>query len=699
MTGNTFRDEQLLDSRSDANLENQQNLQQAQEVIYQYLTNLIRNYSPETVLEEFKHLFVYCDSTVGSEGLQALYKIIFNNDEQEFKNTLKRACFILINNWSFQRKYNYIQELIQFLAEDTDKHQTLSASLKRLRSWVSNFIKSQDYQDLKLFASPYSSEERGYWSHRYTSYLLVPQYLNPKNPKEQRDLARNLSNKLKEKYKLDLAMYTARCNSPVLKKQEIQEINNPTKLGEELTDYVRKVISRTTLFNYTDQAHLFLQETRELQYQDFKKRLQQYLFFSLESVSFLDITKNKLQESLKNLYEARHKDNLNIDLLLRTSRQVVEWLTTENGREPSYLFTLLATQGNTLTLVIILLKIVLICEYVRTHLEVCIAHLIHYYDKYPEKECQWFINFLEVFNLVFAIYTENVQYNLVKVREKISDCQHLVESEDYRIFSQLKGADLRGNNLSGADIHNSDLSAADLRHANLHGSDLSQADLSLAKLSKSNMTGVILNEAELIAADLSHADLSNASLITAQLRRADLRQANLSSTKLNHSNLFASDLSGADLKFADLQYADLSYANLKDANLQGANLQYANLSNTNLQGANFAAANLSCANLEGAFLYGADLNGARLRQAKLAHAKISDVNLSYSDLSYADASNTDFSCSNLSFAFLRHVNLNNANLSDANLSDANLFGTNLNFANINNADFGKKCELFDTDTQ
>lgn len=695
MTGNTFRDEYLLDSLAESNQGNQQNLQQAQEVIYKYLTNLIKNHSPETVLQEFKHLFVYCDSTVGSEGLQALYKIIFNNDEEEFKNTLKRACFILINNWSFQRKYNYIQELIQILAEDTDKHPTLSSSLKRLRSWVTNFINSQEYQDLKLFASPYSNEERGYWSYRYTSYLLVPQYLDPKNPKEQRELARNLSNKLKEKYKLDLAMYTARCNSPVFKEKEPNQISNPTQLGEELTRYVRKVISRNTLFNYTDQAHIFLQETRELNYNDFKLNLQNYLFFSVESENSLEISKTKLQENLENLYEERHEDSLNIDLLLRTCRQVIEWLTTDNNREPSYLFTLLATQGNTLTLVIILLKIVLICGYVRTHLEVCIAHLIHYYDKYPEKECQWFIDFLEIFNLVFAIYTENVQYNLVKVKENISDSQRVVNSDEYRIFSQLKGADLRGNDLSGADIHNSDLSAADLRNANLCGSDLSQADLSLAKLSKAKMSGVMLNEAELIAADLSGADLSNASLIAAQLRRADLRQANLSNATLSRANLFASDLSGADLSSADLQYADLSYANLKGANLNGAKLQNANLSHANLQGANLTAANLSSATLECASLHCADLNGAILRQAKLAYANLNSANLSRSDLSYADASNADLSCSNLRYAFLRHVNLNAANLSDANLSDANLFGTNLNVANIKNTEFGNKCELFE----
>src|SRR5919199_5507073 len=687
MTGRISPKAYQLDWSTEANQQNHQSIQQTQELLYKFLKNLVNNYPPETVLLEFRSLFISGDSAIEPQGLQALYKIIFNNDEEEFNNTLKRACYILINNWASQRKHNYIQELIQLLAEAKETPIPLSPSLKRLRSWVINFVNKEDYQELKLFASPYASQERGYWSHRYTSYLLVPQYLDSRNPKEQREIAKNLSKRLKEKFKLDLAMYTARCNSPIAQEKDL---SNPTKLGEGVIRLIKKVVSRTTLFDYTNQAHIFLQQTRELNYLEFKRELKRYLGFNINQENLLYLLENKLSEKLNNLYESHHQDSLNVDLLLRTCRQIIEWLTTEDGQEPSYLFILLTTQGNTLTLVIILLKVILICQYVRTHLEVCLAKLIRYYEKYPEKECQWFINFLEVFNLVFAIYTENVQYNLVKVKDNESAGQRLGELDAYRVFSQLKGADLRGNDLSGADLRNSDLSAADLREANLCGTDLSQADLSLTKLSTANMSRAILNEAELIAADLNNANLSGASLIRARLRHADLREANLRGVTLSRATLNAASLSGADLGEADLQYTDLSYTNLNHANLsganlqyadlsnaslnganlRGANLQYANLSNVNFQGANLTKANLNRANLEYVNLCEADLNGAHLRHVKLSHASLIRANLSRTDLSHAELSSGDLRGTNLSDALLRHVNLSGADLRGADLRGA-----------------------------
>ena len=711
MTGRTSANAYELDWSTQANLPHQSNLQQAQDVIYKGLKNLVNNYPPQSVLLEFKNLFISGDSDFDPEGLKALYKIIFNNDEEEFKNTLKRSCYILINNWASQRKFDAIQELIQVLAEAKATPNPLSPSLKRLKSWIINFVNSEDYEELKLFATPHGSPERGYWSHRYTSYLLVPQYLDSRNPKEQREIARNISNRLKQKFKFDLAMYTARCNSPIAQEKTL---SNPTKLGEGVIRLIKKVITRTTLFDYTNQAHIFLQQTRELTYLHFKHRLKKYLGINLNANN-LEFLPTKIYEKLDHLYENHHNDSLNVDLLLRTSRQTIEWLTTEDGQEPSHLFILLTTQGNTLALVIILLKVILICQYVRTYLEVCIAKLIQYYEKYPEKECQWFINFLEVFNLVMAIYTENVQYNLVQVKDHDSAGQRLGELDAYRVFSQLKGADLRGNDLSGADLRNSDLSAADLREANLCGTDLSQADLSLTKLSTANMSRAILNEAELIAADLNNANLSGASLIRARLRHADLREANLRGVTLSRATLNAASLSGADLGEADLQYTDLSYTNLNHANLsganlqyadlsnaslnganlRGANLQYANLSNVNFQGANLTKANLNRANLEYVNLCEADLNGAHLRHVKLSHASLIRANLSRTDLSHAELSSGDLRGTNLSDALLRHVNLSGADLRGADLRGANLFSTHLNSANIENAQFGENSEFFE----
>jgi hypothetical protein len=54
-------------------------------------------------------------------------------------------------------------------------------------------------------------------------------------------------------------------------------------------------------------------------------------------------------------------------MLMRTCNRVINYLITENHRTPSALFNSLIYQGNHMTLVIALLKIVLICKASRPH--------------------------------------------------------------------------------------------------------------------------------------------------------------------------------------------------------------------------------------------------------------------------------------------------------------------------------------------
>ncbi|EBB8134223.1 pentapeptide repeat-containing protein [Salmonella enterica] len=95
-------------------------------------------------------------------------------------------------------------------------------------------------------------------------------------------------------------------------------------------------------------------------------------------------------------------------------------------------------------------------------------------------------------------------------------------------------------NLSCANLRGADLSCADLRDANLRGANLSCADLSCADLRDANLRG----------ADLSCADLSCANLYGANLRDADLYDADLSCADLRDANLYGANL--PDLTFVIL---------------------------------------------------------------------------------------------------------------------------------------------------
>lgn len=120
-------------------------------------------------------------------------------------------------------------------------------------------------------------------------------------------------------------------------------------------------------------------------------------------------------------------------------------------------------------------------------------------------------------------------------------------------FEYLADLDLRGLDLSGA---------------NLTGAYLRGADLTGAVLSRANLTGASLPDSKLYGADLSLANLTDTFL-----GRANLSDAHLTGALLSRSDLYGANLSNADLRRAYLVGADLSSASLAGAYMTGLALE------------------------------------------------------------------------------------------------------------------------------
>jgi hypothetical protein len=417
-------------------------LAQAQQVIYDFLLEIVKFWHPEDVLDEFRRLFIHHTDSVSSQTLPALHIILFSNNEQEFRNTIKRCCYILVNNWEVARQYEAIQSLVDIFSDPLIQRRTLSPTLKRLRHWLNKFLQSSDFEELRLFASRYTEDRTinrpGEWVSRYTSYLLVPQYVNEENPIEQRRAARSLSRRLKDKFKFDLAMYTAYSQS---QQNYDRTIKNPTALGDSALRLVKAIVAKRGEFSYKNLARLFLEQTKESSYLEFKQGLVNYLLYTVSGNPISKQIKDHLDLRLMDLYVEYDDCLLDDSLLLRTSNRIIDCLMTEDKERPSQLFSLVLSQGNALTLAIILLKLVLVSRASLTYLEARIAALIRYYEQFPRSECQWVINFLEVFQITFAIYGENVEYNLVKVSTYRQGSDKLLLSQNdaheaFRVFSQ-----------------------------------------------------------------------------------------------------------------------------------------------------------------------------------------------------------------------------------------------------------------------
>jgi hypothetical protein len=410
-------------------------LSQAQELICQFFLEKLKQYSPHSALQEFKHLFIEPTETVHSTLRQALDFIISSGSEETFIYTLKRSIYILVNNWSSGRQQQYVQQLVQLLSTSPNPQNICTVTLKRLLLWRRNFVHSPDYQELKLFAAKYENRHKEHWSQRYSAFLLVSQAVDPRKPLEQQEAALTYSKQLKERFKFELAMYTARSSSTACQQSSPP---NPTSLGADVLRLIQNILKKRSHFSYVSLARLFLNQTQGINYKDFKQNFLNYLLFSTDNQGLAEAIKTQLASQLTTLYQINDNQPWNNSLMLRTSKRIIECLITSDRGNPSLLFILLISQGKTLTLAILLLKIILLCPSIHTHLECCLAQLIQHYKSQSESECQWLIHFLEVIQVTLTIYVEDVQYNLVNMSEYKQGMIANDEETVYRIFSQIK---------------------------------------------------------------------------------------------------------------------------------------------------------------------------------------------------------------------------------------------------------------------
>jgi hypothetical protein len=435
------RQKQLVDSQED--------FSKPQEIICNFFLRNVKKESPDWLLQHFDNLFISQSPVDRSETHQSLYLIIGLNQEKIFRDTLKRCCYILINNWCAARYHQYIQKLVKLFSQVSSSKKSISPLKRRLREWLKNFFDSEDYQELTLFVSKYNNRDKERWSNRYASYLLTSQFLDSSKLREQREAARVVARQLKEQFKFDLAMYTARYPW----RNSVTRHENPTLLGDDVLRLIQTILTRHRVFSHANIANIFIKQVDGLQYKHFKKALIKYLLFSLEKNESSEALEIYLLKHIDHLYESYNEDVLNPNLILRTCNRLIEYLTTHNQGQPSQLFTWLALQGKYITLVIILLKIILVSKNSYVHLEFCIGYLVQHYENQSETECKWFIDFLETLNIILAICAENIRYNLVNMNTKLSDIPTNKHCNSYRIFSQVKVEREKAFNMSNTVIN------------------------------------------------------------------------------------------------------------------------------------------------------------------------------------------------------------------------------------------------------
>lgn len=405
-----------------------------QQQLYDSLIESTRKLPPVESLANFEALFFGHSSSADLEVSPFLYTVLFGDDETEFRNTLKRACYILINNWDRSCQSDMVHALLALFDQPVLQKPTLSLSVSRLRQWLTNFAHSQDFEELKLYAAQrIGPTHPRSWSSRYASYQFTAQAIDTSNSLEQKEAAKKMARRLKNKFKHELAMYTAFSQSS---RQSAGKYPNPTVLGNQVLRLIKLILLRPGQFSYRNVANLFQRQMANLSYKDYKENLVDYLCFAIAQPEFVTALETALALHLPQLYLEQDEENVEPSLVLQTCNRLIDLLTTEDNQRPARLFEQLMTIGNPLNLVALLLKIVLISPDSNLYLEARLASLINYYRPYMEAECRGIVQFLEICNVMFAIYSDNVEYSLVQIRSDQNKSDPSGSMEDFRIFSR-----------------------------------------------------------------------------------------------------------------------------------------------------------------------------------------------------------------------------------------------------------------------
>ena len=407
------------------------NLLEKQKIIYGFFAEIVQEYPALEVLKEFQGIFFNYYSYLQQEQvINAIYQITISRDQEIFLSTLKQVSYLLINNWLQQQEYGQINKLVRSFIHHQKKVESFDQITNRRNTWIRNFVKSQDYQDLQAFI--YQNQQDGrcttfYWTEKYRYYSLVNQYSNQNNFELQKEAAQILAAKLRSDFKFQLARYITYTQSGLNREYYL---HNPTHLGQQLIDIIRTLIVRKSKLNYANLAKIFQEQIPGIEYGKFKNSLHAYIMFSLKKNEPLELFREKLYMVIQSLVSEENNKLIKDDLVFNSCQVLIEQLTVTNSGKIGDLFKLVANQLNPITFAIILIKIVLISPHSRVHLENKFAHLIKIYQKRGIPECQWLITCLDLYNIIFSIYDEpNIEYNLVKRNNNNSELS--LENNEY----------------------------------------------------------------------------------------------------------------------------------------------------------------------------------------------------------------------------------------------------------------------------
>jgi hypothetical protein len=392
--------------------------------LYDHWLYLSQIESPSALVQRMQALFIegigYPDPAI-HEVVE--YIVTADSAESDFRFILNRCCYILLNRWMMHPRFQAaIPELIAVL-EQPPTATIYPRYVKRLRCLTQDFLQTEQFLTLRRFAELFpqvrdaaSAEQPLSGYIRRYPYLYSHCLLPEDSGNEQRQTVERLQEEAQKQFEVDLSQYITHRMVRSPSRQLSTPVKNPTLLSD--TDLCFAVKQFTTkvdgIHTQKDLAQRFMNYSqRASSFGAFKDDLYDYLTMAIDPGYGKCQFNNRLYNQLETILPQHETQLPNESLLIRTCSKLLNFLVVDSLQQPShYVFLdLVSNLGTTMT-ISLLMRIVLLCQNVKSHLERRFSILFHHYEaRTRDSGIEWLIEALETLNVAFATTFGSINFS------------------------------------------------------------------------------------------------------------------------------------------------------------------------------------------------------------------------------------------------------------------------------------------------
>ena len=379
--------------------------------LYSYLQDCRQRLDADQVLQHFHRLFIQAEPVADPDVWESLVELAHRpHAEREFKYTLNRCSYTLVNPWSTEPKNHWAVPALVQLFEQIPTAPTVVSETKTIRSLSQSFTQTEQYAALRRFANliddqlaaaiPLAEQPVSKQLKRYP-FLYDSSLLTKDSDQHQKSQVGKLRQTAEAKLGVQLARYCHQAERGGSKTVENPTQLDSTELSAALNYYTGKVEGNRS---HRDLAQMFRTYSKTVRsFRDFKEEFLEYLLSPLADADPRYVNnhfRRSLRQYLRDTLSDFDDQRLTDFVVITTCQKLLNFLVVQGRQQPVFrrFWNLLHEAGHTLT-VGLLLRVVLFCSAVKPWLENRMTVLFNYHEKHICKEVPWLVGTLEHMNV------------------------------------------------------------------------------------------------------------------------------------------------------------------------------------------------------------------------------------------------------------------------------------------------------------